>query len=179
MSEFFKDAASVHVILDRDYRIDETLERVRRRLRTAGITPHIWRRKEIENFLVNPSAIARVSGASEAWVDHALLECVAELEGDVYAQIHAEYMRTFRKKGRDEATISKEAKQRADAIWGEPQRRLHACGGKDLIRLVNQRLQKGGHKPVTVPGLATTLRPDEIPDEMKAVLKAVESDAAR
>lgn len=179
MSEFFEDAASVHVILDRDYRIDDAIDRVRRQLRNAAITPHVWRRKEIENYLLSPSAIARLSGASETWVKEALAECVVQLEDDVYAQIQAEYTRYFRKTGRDQATIFKEAKKRADAIWKDPQRRLHACGGKDLLRLLNARLQKAKHDPVRIQRLAKSLRKSEIPDEIRSVLEAIEKDADR
>ncbi len=179
MSEFFEDAASVHVILDRDYRIDDAIDRVRRHLRKAEITPHVWRRKEIENYLLSASAIARLSGASETWVKEALAECVDQLEDDVYSQIQAEYTRYFRKAGRAQATIFKEAKKRADAIWKDPQRRQHACGGKDLLRLLNARLQKAKHDPVRIQRLAKSLRKSEIPDEVRSVLETIESDADR
>jgi hypothetical protein len=88
-------------------------------------------------------------------------------------------VRTFRKSGRDEATIFKEAKLRADGLWADPQRRLHACGGKDLIRLMNVRLQDADYEPVRVQTLAKNLRSSEIPDEMKTVLMAIEADADR
>jgi methionine synthase II (cobalamin-independent) len=179
MSEFFEDAAVVHVILDRDYRVEDAIDRVRRHLRKAGVTPHIWRRKEIENYLLSPGAISRLSSASEGWVKEALAQCALSLEDDVYAQIQAEYTRYFRKSGRDEATIQKEAKQRADSIWKDPHRRLHVCGGKDLLRLLNGRLQRAKHDPVRTQTLARGLRANEIPDEVKSVLESIETDAER
>jgi ABC-type cobalamin/Fe3+-siderophores transport system ATPase subunit len=179
MAEFFEDAASVHVILDRDYRVEDSIERVRRQLRKAGVSPHIWRRKEIENYLLSGTAIARLSGASEEWVKEALAECAESLEDDVYAQVQAEYTRYYRKSGRDETTIQREAKQRADSIWRDPGRRLHVCSGKDLVRLLNGRLSRAGHDPVGLPGLAKALRQAEIPDEVKSVLESIEQDADR
>ena len=179
MSEFFEDAASVHVILDRDFRVEDSIERVRRQLRKANITPHIWRRKEIENYLLSPSALARLSGASEEWVKEVLGECAESLEDDVYAQIQAEYTRFYRKSGQDEKSIQKAAKQRADSLWGDTGRRLHVCGGKDLIRLLNGRLDKAKYDPIGIPALAKGLRANEVPDEMKSVLESVERDADR
>lgn len=174
MSEFFEDAAAVHVLLDRDYRVEEAVERVRRQLRQAGILPHVWRRKEIENYLLNPACIARITGASEAWVEESLVACADELEDDVYAQILAEYARHHGKGKLAPASVTKLAKKRADTIWNDPSRRLNACGGKELLSRLNARLQAAGHKATSARGLARSLNPGEIPDEMKSVLESIE-----
>jgi len=178
MDEFFDEAASVHVVLDRDYRLEDAIDRVRRRLRAAKITPHVWRRKELENYLLDPAAIGRVTEASAGWVEESLAVCASELEDEVYSQIHAEYGRQLRRKGLSEATISKEAKKRADALWSDPQRRLHACGGKDLLRLLNGRLQAAGHSAVTFRRLARSLRKGEIPEEMASVLRLIDAESS-
>lgn len=175
MSEFFEDAAAVHVVLDRDYRVEEAIERVRRQLRQAGIMPHVWRRKEIENYLLNPACIARITGASEAWVEESLVACADELEDDVYAQILAEHARHCGKGRLASASVAKEAKKRTDAIWKDPRRRLHTCGGKKLLSQLNARLQAADHKATSARRLAGSLRPDEIPDEMKSVLDSIEN----
>lgn len=175
MGEFFEDT-SVHVVLDRDFRVEDALERVRKQLRKAGISPHIWRRNELENYLLQPAAITRISGASQGWVEVALAECAEALEEDVYAQIQAEHTLFYRKTGRDQQSIYKQAKNRADTIWKDPSRRLHACGGKELIRLLNGRLQKSGHKALGTQGLAKALKADEIPDEVRALLERIQED---
>jgi predicted ATPase len=177
MDEFFEEAASVHVILDRDYRHEEVIDQVRKRLRKVGIAPHVWRRKELENYLLVPAAIARISGASEGWVEESLASCALDLEDEVYSQVHAEYMRQLRRKTPrpSEATISKEAKKRADALWAEPHRRLHVCGGKELLRLLNTRLQAAGHSALTFRRLARSLRKGEIPEEMRSVLESIDA----
>jgi hypothetical protein len=180
MSEFFEEAASVYVILDRDYRTEATVERVRRRLRAAEIDPHVWRRKELENYLIVPSALARDSGASEAWIEQTLEDCVSDLEDDVYAQINAEYMKQVRRETPKAAgpTVLKEAKKRADARWGDPARRLQVCGGKDLLRLLNGRLQSAGHETVSARKLARSLRKGEIAEEVRSTLEPIDSAAA-
>jgi energy-coupling factor transporter ATP-binding protein EcfA2 len=179
MDEFFEEAASVHVILDRDYRLEDAIERVRRRLRSAGINPHVWRRKELENYLLVPEAVARLTETSQGWVEETLAAAALELEDDVYSQIHAEYMRQLRRQTPrpSEATISKAAKKRADALWAEPQKRLHVCGGKELLRLLNGRLQESGHNALTFRRLARSLRKGEIDEEMRSVLEAIDAEA--
>ena len=176
MAEFFEDTR-VHVILDRDFRVEDAIERVRKQLRKAGIAPHVWRRNEIENYLLDPSAIARVSGASQSWVEQALAECAASLEEEVYAQIQAEYTLFFRKQGRDQKTIYKLAKQRADSVWKDPARRLQVCGGKELLHLLNSRLQAAGYDTLRSRTLSKRLRKQEIPDEVKSVLERIQEDA--
>jgi hypothetical protein len=177
MDEFLEDAVSVYVLLDRDYRSDDVAETVRRELRRVGVQPHIWKRKELENYLLSAAALARVSGASEAWIADALAQCADELEDEVYAQIHGEHARRERKTGKSDTTINKEAKKRADRAWKDPGRRLHLCGGKDLLRLLNRRLQADGYQTITDRGLASKLRGEEIPQEVKTVLAAIEADA--
>jgi uncharacterized protein (DUF934 family) len=101
--------------------------------------------------------------------------CADELEDDVYAQILAEHARHCGKGRLASASVAKEAKKRTDAIWKDPGRRLHACGGKKLLSQLNARLQAADHKATSARRLAASLRPDEIPDEMKSVLDSIEN----
>jgi hypothetical protein len=52
---------------------------------------------------------------------------------------------------------------------------LHTCGGKKLLSQLNARLQAADHKATSARRLAGSLRPDEIPDEMKSVLDSIEN----
>jgi hypothetical protein len=118
------------VILDRDYRPDDAIRAVETRLQSIGVGAHVWRRKEIENYLLAPAALARLSGASAELVSAQLQECALSLEDDVWSQIHAQHERLFATQGKDKATVAKLAKQAADAAWSSPERRLEVCGGR-------------------------------------------------
>ncbi len=61
------------VILDRDYRSDVEVQSLSAALTEAGLNVHIWRRHEIESYLLNPSAISRRSGAPTNMVHELLL----------------------------------------------------------------------------------------------------------
>ena len=56
-----QDSVKMFVILDRDYRSDEECKDVVRRLAEIHVTAHIWSKKELENYLLLPNVIARVS----------------------------------------------------------------------------------------------------------------------
>jgi hypothetical protein len=170
------NAVRTFVVLDRDYRDGPTITAIEKELRAAGIEPHVWRRHELENYLIHPSAIARVSGAPIEWVKQQLAEAVEGFEEDVYSGIAAAMDRRLRKKGIDAKEIAKRAKKEADGVWKDPAKRQNACPGKELLSRVNERLQTAGHRAVRPRLLAERLLADEIPAEMRQLL--VDVDAA-
>ena len=174
MDEFFEDAVSVQVLLDRDFQGKEEVDEIRSALKGIGVNPHIWKRKELENYLLVPSCIARASGASEDWVRGALDDCAQELESDVYAEIISLETRRLQSDGISPKTASKRGKERADAAWADKAGRLHLCGGKDLLRLLNQRLQAAKMQAVTDRGLAGRMKKSEIPQEVRGLMSRVE-----
>ena len=50
------------MILDRDYRPDSVIHDVEQDFRKEDITAHVWRRKELESYLLTPEVIARLAG---------------------------------------------------------------------------------------------------------------------
>ena len=173
VDDLLQGSVKSFVILDRDYRPLTAIEEVERRLGEIGLTGHVWRRKELENYLLSPSAIARCSGASREWVGNALQDCANGLEDDVWAQLVAEQERRLASKGKSRATVMKLAKQAADKAWASETGRVDVCGGKDLLRLLNRRLQEAKFKPVTDRQLVRRLRASEIPAELRSVLTTV------
>jgi hypothetical protein len=97
MSEqLLEGAVEVFVVLDRDYRADSECAKIRDKLRAANVRCHLWRRKELESYLLETPVIARLVGAPEAWVESALEAAAEESEGYVYAQITARALGRFR-----------------------------------------------------------------------------------
>lgn len=177
IDEFLEESVVVYVILDRDFRCDESVEAIRKKLRRIGAKPHVWRRNELENYLLSPACLARISGTDQAWISSALDEAAAELEDEVYAEIFSAEARRHKGAGMSPKTVSQEAKHRADEAWKSPARRLEIGGGKELLRLLNQRLQGAKKHGLTDRGIAAKLRTDEIPREIKTLLASIEEDS--
>ena len=75
MSEqLLEGAVEVFALLDRDYRSDPECKAVKDKLSRLGVHCHIWKRKELESYLLQPSAIARLTGADEQWLEEASAE---------------------------------------------------------------------------------------------------------
>jgi len=83
VSAFLENAVDVRVVLDRDHRDDDEVRDVIERLDNVGVRGHVWARHELENYLLDPGAIARVSGGSISWVRAALAEVANSFEGEV------------------------------------------------------------------------------------------------
>ncbi len=164
-----------HVILDRDHRDQKTVSDVERRLRKAGLDPHVWQRHELENYLLSPTALARLSGADQSWIEATLTDIVAGFEDDVYAGISTALLRAHKQSDLDGKAVIKLAKQEADAIWKDATTRQDACPGKQLLSRLNERLQADGHQTVTPRLLASRMQVPEIPAELRKVLRAVDA----
>jgi predicted ATP-dependent endonuclease of OLD family len=177
-SELLNKSVPVYVVLDRDYRDEDAVARIEDELRGAGVTPHVWERHELENYLLSVSAIARVAKLPEEDVEALLGEVVAGFEAEFYAQISAYETRSGRRARRSDTEIGLRVKQRADSIWNGP-KRIDACPGKDLLAALNLRLQGAGHNAVTVRHLAPRLRADEIPSEVRALIHQIDDAAGR
>jgi hypothetical protein len=173
VDEVLEKSVQSFVVLDRDYRDDDTVADIERKLRDSGIVPHVWRRHELENYLLHPAAIARLSGADEPWVRTQLAEITDTLEDEVYSGINASLVLRLRPKGVDPQTIAKRAKRAADALWTNSQRRADASPGKEVLAGANRRLQDAGHKTVRTRQLAGELTEPEIPAELRKVLRDV------
>ena len=61
VSDFLDGSVDVYVLLDRDYRADADVGQVCSTLEAVGVHAHVWERKELENYLLDPTALARVS----------------------------------------------------------------------------------------------------------------------
>jgi ABC-type multidrug transport system ATPase subunit len=83
IDDVLEKSVKAFVVLDRDYRDTGAVMEIERRLRKSGVSPHFWERHELENYLLAPGAIARVSGADEAWIEEQLAILVDGFEDEV------------------------------------------------------------------------------------------------
>ena len=172
-----EQSVKTFVVLDRDYRDAEAVSEIEDELTAAGIDPHVWLRHELENYLIHPAAIARVSGAEVAWVERELADLLSGFEEDLYSGVAAAMDRRLRRRRVDAKDIAKLAKRAADTIWSDPTTLCDACPGKEVISRLNARLQGAGHRTVRPRQLADRLRAGEVPPEMRDILLKVDSAA--
>ena len=178
--------SSAHRILDSDYHTQEEVgERFAGSEKTRNISLHIWKKKELENYLLVPEAIRRVI-LDRIAVDKmppSLDDPKKELEKiaadllddtvDLFAtSIHA------REKRLDPKFDLKTANQRARAVvanrWNNLAERLGVIGGKKALARVAEWSKRNFAVSLGASSLASALKPQEINDEIRAVLMALE-----
>ena len=174
--DLLEKSVKAHVILDRDYRDDLAVKAIETSLREIGVVPHIWHQKELESYLLIPAAIARLSGATEETVTRLLEEAVDGLEGKVFARFLEERIRTRASAAKHRVKVTEEATTEFARLWEEESKRLGLCPAKEVLAYVNGRLQEGGQTAVSFRQLARTLTDNEVPDELRRTLVAVEED---
>ncbi len=160
------------VIADRDYLVD--VEDCERRLFHGHIHGHIWRRTEIENYLLSTTALRRLlphqPGEPSLFDQPLLAEFDAALEasrGTAHDRITGAVTEFSRltKNGWDPVKISQLAREHFEAHW--PQDRLALADAKSVVlpRLKrwfqDQRLGQFSDRR-----LAQELEPAELPDEV-------------
>jgi hypothetical protein len=165
-------SVAVQAILDRDYRPEAACRSVKQRLRRVGVVAHVWRRKELESYLLVPTAMARLSGADAAWAQAELEGIAAGLENEVFARFSFERQRVAAHDHRVQAL--EDAKAEFDAVWQSHDERLAMCPPKDLLSDLNKKLQAGGWSTLSFEALAKALTEDEVPSEVVNVLDRIE-----
>lgn len=174
VEELFPDALATFVILDRDYRSESNRSSVIDELASLGIRGHVWKRKELESYLLTPSVFARLSGAPEATIQKWLHKITKAMENEVFGRLLDETMKEERTATRHAVTVTTTFKPWFDAQWKDPAFRLDTCPPKQVIARMNDRLQAEGYGALSMTALARAHRAPEILPEIATVLGAIE-----
>ena len=179
VSDFLDGSVDVYVLLDRDYRADADVVEVRSTLEAIGVHAHIWHRKELENYLLDPAALARASNTTPSDISSQLESITDAMTEDVLAQFsekrHFSSPSGSKNLARTVSETNRELRPRAE----DPEWRLHRYPAKTILNALNKTLQQAGHTTVSTKYLARQLRPSEIPDEMRNWLFEVNSSIGR
>jgi predicted ATP-dependent endonuclease of OLD family len=166
------------VLVDRDYHSPDFVSVMVADMKSAGLECLVWERKELESYLLVPSALARASGCSVEDIDDLLAGITQNMYEDVLFQHMATVKQDFPDKRRlADHTLGKDFRWLKEA-WKDPQVRLWRCSPKDVLSELNGALQDRGKKAISVERLAGALRADEVPDEMRKLIQRLEKRLA-
>jgi hypothetical protein len=181
---------AISALLDRDYRCPEEIEELVRETRGTVPNFHILAGKEIENYLLVPSAIARainerlkerkskIPAVSTALVQAMIAGISDEMKSSVLSQHISNRMRHFdNRTSKDPATVAQEAISLLDGDWKDSARRLMVVPGKQLLANLNSKLQETYGVSITASQIVRNLTLDEVPADLMAVLQALNNFA--
>jgi len=175
------DDITTYCVLDSDY---HTVDQIRDRLDSANshsVQLHIWTRKEIENYLIVPTAIERIIRSSTKGncptVDeinerlHAITDSVREETFDAMAN---DYHLEDRAGGISKA--NQRARKRIDEAWKDLDGRLTVVSGKRVLSMLSEWTKSAFGVSFGAARIAQELRSDEIDMELRAVIEAIENN---
>lgn len=177
-----RDIAS-YCLFDRDYHTKEQIEQRYCEAEQRGVRLHIWKRKELENYLLVPGAIRRIIASrigangmvpSEEEVARTIFALAGELEDEVMDGYIAEFYAQDRTGG--PAQASKAARAHMTSVWGDFAGRLSVVSGKKLLARVSDWSQREFGVSLSAVRVARKLRPREIEKELELVLLAIETN---
>lgn len=171
--ELLPDALQTFVVLDRDYRTDSDRQDTIDELGAAGVSGHVWSRKELESYLLNEATISRLSGIKESTVSDWIDDITATMEVDVFAKLLGEELKA--RGGIDPTTVTARFKPRFDAAWSDSTYRRSVCPPKKILSGLNSRLHGAGKKTLSPTSLARAHIKTEIPREAAELLQAIEA----
>lgn len=166
-------------ILDGDYFLPEEHEERYAEARRWGVQLRIWSRKEIENFLLVPEAIARFveadaqgSGCTPDLVAGEIDRIVESLRHDPIEDTIAAILHARDKKG-GIPKANKAAREQVAELWAERETRWAIAPGKRVLSRLSGWSQDQFGPSFGPEQIARALLPDEVDKELVEVILAI------
>lgn len=159
-------------ILDRDYYPDDILEKKKEKARENHLCLHIWEKKEIENYLLIPSVIFRLTKLKEEKYQEFLnkFEDLVEIEKDNILDQISQHIKES-DSSLSIATCNRKARAILDMRWKSFEGKLALVSGKMLIKRLNNWLRKEYKVSCSIDRIIKEMKADEIENEMAQVLQ--------
>lgn len=167
-----EDSIKCYCILDRDYYSDEEIEKQKEKAQECFLNLHIWEKKEIENYILIPETLFRISKLKLNELSNfisSLQEMVEEFKLDTIDQIST---RIYEHNRRQLAlsTCNKKARRIVNSKWDTLTNRLSIISGKDMLSRINGWMKEKYKKSCSMNKILKSINPDEIEDEVKMVI---------
>ncbi|HMW28892.1 MAG TPA: AAA family ATPase [Plasticicumulans sp.] len=171
---------AVYCILDSDYHTRHQMTVRREQASRNQINLHIWTKKEIENYLLIPSAIqrliaARIARRIVAPTETEIAEKIDQLARDRYDEvfdgISAEILGENR--GLGAAGANKETRSRLDSEWATAAGRQSLASGKSILTDLFRWAQEEFGVSMTSAAIIRAMYPFEVNEEIRGFLDTV------
>lgn len=160
-------------ILDSDYFPEDLIKEKHDEALDNHLNLHIWKRKEIENYLLEPEVLFRLSKQEEEKHDifmHELERFVDTFEDNVFDQ-YAEHILKFRKI--DVSTANAQAREYMKNKWIDLRSKLSMVGGKKFLKELIKWFRKVYGENITQSKIISEFNKDEFDEEIKNVIRAI------
>ncbi len=177
----------IAALFDRDFWCDEQLVKILDELRSNLSYAHIHHQKEIENYLLIPSAIDRalktaVADRSRRGGESEPLEPATDIihritkpcRNDIQAQYLARREEYLRSTGRDSATVHTETIKWFGENWKDIETRISIVRGKDILAKLRTEVRQRWKVNLTDARIVDSFPVEEIPPDLQDLIKGLE-----
>lgn len=171
-----------YCIFDSDFHTPRQIAARKAEAEQKGVSLHIWSKKEIENYLLVPTAIARVvanraratsSGPSPDVIGERLFELAGDLQNSVFDGFAQEFLADNR--GGGSAQANSLTRESMYPRWNMPEARLSIVSGKLVLSKLSEWLQKDFGVSISPVAVARTMKRGEISAEIVNILTSIEN----
>lgn len=158
-------------ILDRDFYPEEMLSEKKAKAIENHLCLHIWEKKEIENYLLNPKVLFRVTKLARENYEDFLVnfeELVEEEKDNIIDQISQHIKEANARL--DVSACNRQARKEIEIKWISLEEKLSLVPGKKFIRKVNNWMRKEYGVYCSIDRIIKEIRADEVENEMVEVL---------
>jgi len=176
------ESIMTYCVLDSDYHTPEEISERYQQAKDRNVQLHIWTQKEIENYLLSPEVVGRAieqslpkrtAAPTVREISVKLIEIGDALRDEVIDGLATEILARDRKLAA--STANKRARERIDLVRAQSGNILSLISGKTAVSRLSEWSQKEFGVQINASKLARQMRQAEVPEEIRSVMAAIES----
>ena len=155
-------------------------------LESAQVLAHVFKQKEIENYLLNPAVIDRVVASLTRPTSAAVLKedvkseetirtIIEPMKSDIQAQLLARRHEFLKASGIDASVAHKESLKQFDASWASIEGMIAISSGKEVLHQLRTKIQETWNVTLTDARIIEGFWKEDVSDEMSALLNRLEA----
>ena len=165
-----------YCVFDSDYHLEEDIQERVEEAKKRHINLHIWKRKEIENYVIDTAVILRFIKQNKRKgqiTETALSNQIHVITESLKEELIQDVADEVRKRNRllSVKTSMSQAKQRVGTRWNKES--LYLLSGKTIIKRLSAWSQTNYGISFNALNLVRCFHPDEVPEEVKSVVLSI------
>lgn len=165
-------------IIDRDYITDVKEQEMLKTAKNNRLILHIWKKKEIENYIIIPRAIHAVVNAQIAVTYEIFLEKLEMLVEGFNVEVFDKFSAQIKQEnsGYGNEKCNEMAREILKIKWVKLEDKLSLVSGKVLLRKINEWVRQEFDVHCSNAQIFNYITPNDIDDEMKSVISLLMSN---